>query len=309
MQLLKSKRFRRITTTIIVITLVLWIGLGYAVAALVHGPRPKPFPDIEEIAGKPVEPVSLVAADGIPISGWYIAGGQGKACVFTHGIGASRRQAVPNAELYLDRGYGVLLIDTRGHGNNEEGTITVGHDERLDVLAARDYLVERGYTWIGAHGISLGAASIACTMKENPEWDFIVLEQCYDTIENAFNNRIDVVGAPHFLTLPYRFWAQVITGVRPEDLRPVDMAAKMDMPVLVIAGDSEAELKVEETQALYDAIPAEVKHLQFFPGARHQHRLARKQPELFTETVTSFLDAAEAAAPPELATATDDSAS
>jgi len=284
------------------VLLTLWFGLGYPAASIMHAPKPNPYEDRADIDGRPVEPITLTTQDGIPISAWYVAGDNGRAVVLTHGISASRRQSVSNAEHYFKRGYGAVLLDHRGHGNSTQGAITVGYNERFDVLAARDFLREKGYEHIGAHGVSMGASAIAYTMIEDTPWDFVVLQQCYDTIENALNNRLDMFHVPHAVVFPFRFWSEVLTGVTADDMRPVVMAAKMHMPTLIMAGDAEPEIKVEETTSIYEACPAEVKHMKFFKGGRHNESLARNYPEEFSAAMAAFLDEVEASEPTPVAT-------
>ncbi|MBI1317571.1 MAG: hypothetical protein GC168_01300 [Candidatus Hydrogenedens sp.] len=288
------------------LTVAAWFALGYAAASIMYMPKPSPFEDRADIDGRPVESIVLKTQDGVPISAWYLAGDGDRAVVLAHGISASRKQSVANAEHYLARGYGAVLLDHRGHGNNAEGGITAGYDERFDVLAARDFLVQKGYKHIGAHGVSMGASAIAYTMLEDTPWNFVVLQQCYDTIEHALNNRLDMFHVPHIVVYPFRFWSEFIMGVSAEQMRPVDMAAKMTMPTLIIAGDSEAELKVHETMSLYEACPAENKHMRLFKGGRHNESLARKYADEFTEVMTAFLNEVEgvdAAAPTSVAAA------
>ncbi len=59
------------------------------------------------------------------------------------------------------RGFSVLMIDLRGHGQSGHARFGFGRTERLDVRGAVDWLVARGFRpgQIGVLGISMGAAA------------------------------------------------------------------------------------------------------------------------------------------------------
>ena len=57
------------------------------------------------------EDVTLTTADGVTISGWYVAGTQPNAIVIVHGIHANRAYLIPQAIILAEAGYHLLLID------------------------------------------------------------------------------------------------------------------------------------------------------------------------------------------------------
>ena len=69
------------------------------------------------------EDVTLTTADGVTISGWYVAGTQPNAIVVVHGIHANRAYLIPQAVILAQAGYHLLLIDLRGHGRLSTTTI------------------------------------------------------------------------------------------------------------------------------------------------------------------------------------------
>lgn len=269
--------------------LVVWFALGAVGAYIFSLPLNREFEDVATLGGRPVESVEFAATDGHRVSGWYVAQDSDKAVIFTHGIGADRRQNNRNAEFFLERGYATLLIDLRSHGKSAPVTTSVGYFERHDVMGALNFLKEKGYKHIGASGVSLGAATIAFSFIEKPELSFVVLESSYDTIDHALDNRVKMVGAPVWLVYPFRLFSPMFVGAGPEQIRPLDWMDEIAVPTLILAGDAERELKVEETQSLYDACGAEVKELHFFKGARHGTHKLGKYPEEYARVMDGFL--------------------
>lgn len=269
--------------------LVLWVALSAVAAQLTTMPKNRSFDDEEKLADVAVEPVTFKTEDGIELSGWY-APGQGKrAVVFTHGIGSDRRQLKENMAFFLKRGFAGLAIDLRGHGKSQPARVTMGWNERRDLEAAVKFLNGKGYDQVGADGISLGAATICYSMLDNPGLSFIILESSYDHIDNALNNRLAMVGAPAFLAASFRMISTWMIGVGPEQLRPVDCLKQCRVPALILAGDNEAEIPLDNTQSLFDSCASSLKELHIFKQATHKHRLIAKYTDEYTGVVDAFL--------------------
>lgn len=274
------------------ILLGVWFLAGYIGATIMLMPKNRDFEDITEMAGNPVEAVALETKDGIHLSAWHVQTGSDKAVLFAHGIGSDRRQGKRIAEQYALRGYDVLMLDARGHGKSEPGMCTVGWNERYDLLAAYDWLKEKGYKTIGAHGISMGAATIAYSLQEDVHYDFVVLESSYASIDSALRNRLDMFHVPMGITYPFRVICAWKIGAGPAQMRPVDFMNRLKMPVLIVAGDAEPELKVAETQSLFDACASDHKLVHFFTGAKHEVFIRRYAQEYIGQ-FNAFLDGVE----------------
>ena len=74
-------------------------------------------------------------------------------------------------------------------------------------------------------------------------------------------------------------------------MRPVDYVVHASAPTLVLAGDSEVEIPVHETQSIYERCAAPLKRLHFFKGAGHWDFLGRYGDE-YAQVVDSFLNEA-----------------
>ncbi len=283
------KRWQKVAAVVLAFFAALWLSSGPVAMYIVTAPNTHPIPERSEVAGYPAESVRFAAADGVSLSAWHVRNGADKAVVFAAGIGANRRQGLSRAALYLERGFSVLLMDLRGTGESDPAPVTIGWDERKDLAAALRFLRDAGYTHVGAHGISLGAATIAYALQDAPTLDFVVLESCYDTLENAWNNRLAMFDVPRFLGWPARWCASWGLGATIGQMRPVAYLPLCTAPALIVAGDAEPELASAETQALYDACGAEHKRLYFFEGGRHENFLGRF-PEAYRREFGAFMD-------------------
>jgi len=275
-------------TMLVFLALLLWIILSYAGAVfashakLVELPEPNHFFDID------VEEISIKTTDEVNIAGWYIKGDSSKAVVLANGIRGNRSGLVDRAKLYAQQGFGVVLIDLRGTGESDKQLVSYGWYERHDVHAATDFLRKKGYKNIGAHGVSLGAATIIYGLQEKPNYRFVILESCYGSVQEALYNRLEMKGVPKFTTVLMQRINEWQLGVEPEKLRPTDYVSSVKEPVLVMAGDSEKRVKKSETETLYAQCGSSIKQLHYFKGATHID-LLKYAPEEYLKVWRGFV--------------------
>jgi alpha-beta hydrolase superfamily lysophospholipase len=270
--------------------LAVWFGLAYLIAYLVTAPRNEPIPDRAEIGGAPVDNVSFAANDGLALSAWLAKANPERAVVLMAGIGANRRVMLERGAYYVQLGFSPLLLDLRGTGASGRATVTIGWEERRDVLAAIQFLRERGFKTVGVHGISLGAAAILYAAQDGCAADFAVLESPYDTLDHAWRNRLAIYHVPPPITFAVRWFVQQRIGVDVDRLAPLNYASRLTMPVLHFAGDAEPELKPEETQAIFNALGTQDKRLHWFKGGRHYNFMSHHREE-FCAVLREFLAA------------------
>lgn len=271
------------------VTLAVWMVLGYGVSQFITRPRNCEIRPREEIAGTKVEPVTFTAEDGVKLSAWLVRGKPDRVVVLAAGIDGDRGSLVGRAEFYLARGFSVLLPDLRGTGESEPTLVTIGWEERKDILACLKFLKERGYEHVGADGISLGASAIAYSMEAKPDFAFVVLESCYDNLDNAWRNRLAMFSVPHAITWPVRWITEARLGRTAFQLAPAEYMKHCEVPALIVAGDSEPELKTSETDTIFKQCASKEKQLYLFQGGKHQDFLSRFEQE-YHEVVGGFVD-------------------
>lgn len=288
-----AKVVKRIAIAALAGFMVLWCIVTVGGVYFTVRVRPADMDDATVIAGRPVDPVSILTEDGVTLSAWYVGGHPDRAVILLAGIDANRKACVGRAAFYLEEGYSVLLPDLRASGKSGGSAVTLGWRERKDLAACYSFLQEKGYREIGANGISLGAATICYALPELPDISFIVLESSYDTIANAVANRLAMFHTPHFIAWPYYVGLSFFTGTPAWRLRPLDFVGQCKAPAFIMAGDAEPELKMEETQSIFDRCASPLKELHFFKEGRHQDFLS-KYPDEYRDVMRRFLESAAA---------------
>ena len=139
-----------------------------------------------------LETVRIVAADGIPLTGWLFTRGDATrgTVLVTHGSGGSRDHATPYAAFLLDAGFDVLAPDARGHGESG-GFATFGVREADDILRWAAWIRGRApRACVYAIGSSMGGAHVLMAEASRPTFCAIVSDSAFATFLDAGLDRI-----------------------------------------------------------------------------------------------------------------------
>ncbi|NME71402.1 alpha/beta hydrolase [Flammeovirga aprica] len=250
------------------------------------------FKDIEVFDGHEVDYLVVKTTDNLKISSWYIRNTNPTTIILLSGIKGNRTGQLERARFYFEMGFSVLMPDLRGTGKSEGDLISFGWHERKDLQACIQKLHELGVKHIGADGQSLGAATIVYSFIESSEFDFVILESCYDNISNAFKNRVQKFNIPMFLLEPVKFFTEMIIQTPQSNLSPDQIITKIQCSTLILAGDQENQIPTSETIKLYNACGAKDKTLHLFEGGKHED-LYRRFPSEYEGVVKLFLSEIE----------------
>jgi pimeloyl-ACP methyl ester carboxylesterase len=109
--------------------------------------------------GLEFESVVMTTADDVELAGWFLPGASDAAIVIAHGAGSTRSDALEQAAVLARNGFGVLLVDARGHGDSDGTAMDFGWYGDADLIAAIDDLATRSDVdpeRIGVLGLSMG---------------------------------------------------------------------------------------------------------------------------------------------------------
>jgi uncharacterized protein len=126
--------------------------------AATNVPRP-PIGATPASVGLAYADVSLRTVDHVTLAGWYVPSTNGAALVLLHGAGSTRSDVVAHAAVLARHGFGVLMVDARGHGDSGGRAMDFGWQGDADIAAAIDFLTDRSDVSsdrIGVVGLSMG---------------------------------------------------------------------------------------------------------------------------------------------------------
>jgi uncharacterized protein len=234
--------------------------------------------------------VVSIPVTGHAIAGWWLdQGGDSPIVLLLPAIRADRSSMLSRAQLMVDQGLSVLLIDLQGHGETPGSAITLGWRESGDVRAAHEWLKQTAPSRrIGVIGCSLGGAAVLLGPQPSG-FDAVVLEAVYPRVGRAVENRIRIRLGPLAPLLAPLLLVQLQPRlhISPHDLEPIRFIDRLDSPVLVVAGSLDEHTTLAESEELFRAA-AQPKRLWVVNGARHQDFLSF-DPAGYKSEVVGFL--------------------
>lgn len=243
----------------------------------------------------------VTTTDGITLTGWYIPSTNGAAVVMLPGSGSTRSATLQHAGVLAGHGYGVLLLDPRGHGESAGPAMDLGWYGDQDVAAGVEYLSRRPDVdpeRIAVVGLSMGGEEAIGAMAVDPRIRAVVAEGATRRVWRDRAWLVDSYGIRGRIQLGVDAitdgLADLLTDADPPPPLGDAIAAAAPRPVLLIAADQEAD-EVTAAAALQLRSPATVS-VWSVPGADHIGGLAA-DPAGWDRRVAEFLNAAVAPAP------------
>jgi uncharacterized protein len=218
--------------------------------------------------------------------------------ILVHGVGGSRWSMLKYADMYLDRGFNVLMYDSRNHGDSGGSNITFGFNEKFDLDRWVSWLYARNKGGIiGVHGESMGAATALLHSQLNEakkRVSFYISDCSYTDLEELFTLRLkDDYNIKNKLAAKVLiFYADKVNKLRNqfyfEEVSTIASIKDTTTPVLFIHGEKDTFVPTAMTEALYNT-RISGKELYIAPNSAHVESFIRNQEE-YKEKVYNFLD-------------------
>lgn len=177
---------------------------------------------------------------------------------------------------FRDRGYCVFCPDFRGSGRSE-GEHELARGEVDDVIEGLEYLRARGVVdgeRVALCGLSHGASIALIAAGRYPDARAVVAQAGFSDLAAAY--RYHLTHESKIRELLLRYWS--VVGGTPEE-RPkeyevrsaVNYAGSIEAPVLLIHGEKDDIVPVDQAREMYDALlrAGKTVELKVFPGQGH----------------------------------------
>ncbi len=178
---------------------------------------------------------------GIALEAWLVPrpDAYGTVVLF-HGHAASKDSQLREAKAFHGMGFNTLLVDFYGSGGSGGDGTSIGYYEALDVTQAFAYaqhLPRPGPVLL--YGTSMGAAAVLKAVADDDLRPAALILECpFDSLIGTVRHRFTSRGMP---SLPVAdllvFWGGALEGFNGFRYRPVDSAARVRVPTLLMNGD------------------------------------------------------------------------
>ncbi len=289
---------RWVAVLLVPLALLLVVVLAYVVAiplAATVVPHPSAGGRTPADVGLAYTQVSMRTADGETLAGWHVESANGAAVVILPGSGSSKAATLEHAGVLAGAGYGVLMVDPRGHGDSSGRGMDWGWHGDTDIAAAVDLLVSSPDVDAGriaVVGLSVGGEEALGAAAGDPRIAAVVAEGVTGRSGEDLGWLSEEYGWRGAVTEGVQDVQTALVSLLTDAPRPValvDAVSTAPQPaLLVVAGEVADEQHAAER--LRTAAPDTVE-VWVVPGSGHTAGL-RTDPQTWERTVVGFLDRA-----------------
>lgn len=222
---------------------------------------------------KDYETLTIESFDNLKLNGYYKDNNSERLAIVVHGLTNSAYDMEKYVELFLARGYDILAIDSRAHGNSEGKEFSLGLKESVDLCDWIKLMVSKKPSYkIALFGISMGASTVCMTIGEKIESNVILaISDCaYDNAEKELKYLFS--RQKFFPKLLYKIFYIYTKKTRDLDLKKIDVVSSLKnnkLPVLFIHGDMDKVVPIEMVYKLAEQVPEQRRKMMIVNGAGH----------------------------------------
>ena len=210
-----------------------------------------------------------------------------------HGYTSSPRNMGVYAKKYHELGYDVLMPSLNGHADSEAGYVTMGWEDRLDVIDWINFIVDNNpNVKILIHGVSMGAATtMMATGEKLPENVKVAVADCgFTSVWDIFSNKITNSFKMHEFPMLYSANTvnKLYSGFDFKEASSIEQLKKSKTPTIFLHGENDKFVPYEMLDKVYEAAACE-KEKVTIPNAPHA-RNACANPELYWNSILNFIN-------------------
>lgn len=256
-------------------------------------PRRRPTPDWRPAHRNAID-VTATSASGHVLRGWFLpcdaVSSAGPAALVMHGWGGSAQDMAPLAAPLLVAGFHVLLLDARCHGRSDDDEMTSMPAIAEDISVGLGWLrgrpdVDRSRVVLIGHSVGAGACLLVASRDQEVAAVVSIASMAHPEtfMETMLQGRL-----PRPLArLALRFVEHAV-GQPFETFAPVETIKHVQMPILLVHGDKDQTVPVEDARTLFAQSGGRAQLLVISGG---DHASLEMLEEVGTE-LTAFLHGA-----------------
>ena len=280
---------------VFVLLLISYFAFSLYVANAMTAPLAPRIDTSAKVVSENFEDVSFDSTDGLELKGWLFTSSSNKLVIMVTGLLPNRVNTeylgpMIGKEL-VERGYNLLLYDTRAHGQSAGERVGYGSVEGNDVVGAVQFAKSRGFEPenIGIIADSTGAISTLMVIDQLKEVRAVVLDSTATEFQPIISETLGrEKKIPPFFHPAIFFFDKVVFGVDLSVIRPIEKIKLVpERNFLFLHGALDETIPLKNSQGLLAAAKPESKLVVFENGGHTE--TYKSDPDLYRREVFGFL--------------------
>lgn len=208
--------------------------------------------------------------------------------VICHHYGESALSMGEYARHFYELGFNLVLPDLRGHGETEIKTVSMGWDDRLDLIKWCEYIIEKDKNArIVLFGVSLGGAAVSMAAGEElPENVRVAIsDSSYSSVNDVLGEYLKALPlVPEFpvLSIASKICEKKM-GWSFKEASAVSQAEKVELPILYIHGEDDEAVPVIQSNDIFEICEAVESEQVLIQNGTHAENIYADNETYWTE--------------------------
>ena len=273
---------------VFLITFIILFNIIIGIASVVYVLRPQKS---DSDSGPTME--RITTSDGTELFARVHYSDTNKWALLIHSYRSSHSFMNPYAAEYQARGYNTVQPDNRAHGRSGGKWIGMGYLDQFDILCWIRYILEKDPdAEIVLHGVSMGASALMMLSGQEglPEnIKVIIADSGYTSASDYLTWKLKQrFHLPPFPVIPIaNISFKIAAGYYMNDASAIEAIKKSSTPTLIIHGQDDQTVPVEDAYRLYEAAAC-MKDLYIAEGTGHGGAVFT-DPEAYWDKVWGFI--------------------
>lgn len=250
---------------------------------------------VEKFNEIPYETAEILSRDGLRLRGrFFSCPGSVDTVIIFHGYRSNlASDSCAIARICLERGFNVLAVHQRAHGESEGKVVTFGIRERYDCVEWINYVKDRlgDDCRILLSGVSMGASTIMMASDIVPNCVKGIFADCgFTSPKDILCTVVGRLGFPiGIFYLILRTGAFLFAGFNTEESDCPRSLAKSDIPLTIVHSKTDGYVPFHMAERCFAAAKALRKRFVVVPEANHALSYFFEK-ELYEEALSEMLD-------------------
>ena len=215
--------------------------------------------------------VEIKSFDNLKLVGHYLDQKSSLTILLVHGYSANYKEMQKYAKFFYQKGYNLLCVENRAHGDSEGECVGMGYLDRLDLKSWINFLNENYKSKIILFGLSMGASAVCGASEDLPDNVVgIIADSVFDNVEKQIKYILRKTGIfKNLLFKILKSYTKRRYDFNLSDGDFINCVKKSKVPILYFHGKADKYVLPECSMNLFENTPENLREINLVDEAEH----------------------------------------